>query len=637
MRKKHDIVPDASTEDLVKKETPANTNENKLIIKILAAIAVATVVMGMIFYISYRSQLKTDSYFALIYSRQGVDYLKSSKGTLELKNDSGKSPIISKNSKVLFYFTASKKSSNNIDLYCCDLTSKRQIKNGGFIVDTGIGGDIKLNETGSIVIYSKKSDSTGENGYYFFNTNKKKNVKIDSNIKEFYILPNEAGVYYTKVKESKTALFKYEYNQKPLLISDSVKKITYYEASLKNALIYETYEEDRDLFGINFISEQGEPKLISGGVSAVLYDRYTVGGNLYYFKTTDESTGWEEIIPDDLKLQDEQITQPNPNDYKLIFGYNYNYRKALTEYQAKTQRDELRASLKRAINDENLIPERTDCYATNLSEDPVKVVKGVSPGNILTTSNSDQPAVVFNKHEYLKSDTTFSKLSSMLGKRDISYLTTYAADIIKEVSANKGAYLSVPANTDGVSLNISNEEVQGSEFGFSADGNDLYIIIKDAKVFNSTLYKISIEGAGVSRKDVIDINISSFDFTPESVWFLKLDGDSREGLLYRYAKDKKSEVINSVFSFVCFDDNKTLVFRNRKQNQSGLSADLYMYNGESCVLIDENVDMHHLRYKNSGEFAYIKNYTEENGGQICVFVNNEVKQVESGVNAIVLY
>ena len=637
MKNKHDIVPDALTEDMIKVETPTHIKENKLIIKILVTLALAVIVMGLIIFITYRAQIKTDSYFAVIYSKQGVDYLTSSKGTLELKGDSGKSPIISKNSKVLFYFTASKKSSNSLDLYCCDLTSKRQIKKGGYMVDTGVSSDIKLNETGSFVIYSKKSDSTGGNGYYYFNTKTKKAVKIDNNIKELYVLPNEAGVYYTKIKESETALFKYKYDEEAILISDSVKNIKYYEGSLNSTLIYETHEEEGDLFDIYTVSEQGEPKLISGGVSAVLYDRYAVGGFLYYFKTTDESTSWEEIISDDLKLQDEQITQPSPKDNKFIFGYNYNYRKALTDYQAKTQRDELRASLKRTINDENLIPEHTDCYASNLSEEPVKVVKGVSPGNILTASNGAQPAIVFNKHEYLKSDTTFSKLAGMLAKHDVSYVTSYAADIIKDATANKGAYLSVPANTGGASLNISNEEVQGGEFGFSADGKDLYIIIKDAKVFKSTLYKISNEGNGISRKAVVDINISSFDFTPESVWFLKLDGDASEGMLYRYTQDKKDQVISSVFSFVCFDDNKTLVFRNRKQNQAGLSADLYLYNGESCTLIDENVDMHHLRYKNSAEFAYIKNFTEENGGQICVFVNNAVKQVESGVNEIVLY
>jgi hypothetical protein len=83
-------------------------------------------------------------------------------------------------------------------------------------------------------------------------------------------------------------------------------------------------------------------QLISSGVSQVLYDEYSPGGNLYYFKSSTEDTAWEEIIADDLKEQDKQISQPNPDDYSFIFGYSYKYRKAVTAYQDKVNRDELR-------------------------------------------------------------------------------------------------------------------------------------------------------------------------------------------------------------------------------------------------------------------------------------------------------
>jgi hypothetical protein len=635
MQDDYDIGSSASSEVLMSEEENPK-NENKLIIKILAAVIITASVLGLFYLFASKAQEKIDSYYAVVFSKQGEEFFESSKGGFKLKEYSGRSPLISKDSKTLFYFTPSKTISNKLDLYCCDLTSRQQIKKGGFIVDSGVGSDISVNNNGSYMIYSKKNETNGEIAFYLFNTKKKNSTKFESNIKDLFILHSENGVFYTKIKDSKTALYKYSFYDESKLISESVKKANFFYSDSQDVLVYETFEEDPALFSLNIIEGLGESTLISSAVTDVLYDHYVAGGNLYYFKAGAGIIGWEAVINDDLKEKDEQISQPNPDDYTFIFGYSYQYRKAVTEYQAKIVRDELRASIERTVIMEDLISKGVDCYSYDTGGSFV-VALGASVTKVFSVSTISSPCVVYEKYAYKNSEATFSDLEKMMKKKNIAEATNYAIDIIKDATASVGVHLATKENTEGTSLNISNVEAQDSKFGFSKDGTELFVVIEDANVFESTFFKFDITGKTVSRREVIDSNISNIDFSGDTVWYLKPENESGDATLYVYAQGNKKQVINSVFSFICFDDEDTLIFRNKKQNQSGLSADLYVYKGESCVLIDENIDLHKLRYKNANDLTYIKGYTEETGGVLSVYVNEKVSSITDGVTSIILF
>lgn len=641
---KHDIGIETSSEELkTKKTTPKN--ENRYIIIIISLVAIAVSSLTLLFFFASQTQQKIDSYYAVVFSRSDGDYFSSSKGGFELNNSAGKKPIITKDSKKLLYYTASSgaggaaagTTGNKFDLHCCDLTSKIQIKKGGFVVDTGIGGDIKVNDAGRFLIYSKKNDSTGEVAFYLSDLKKKKSTKFENNIKEIFLLSSEEGVYYTKIKDSQTALYKYTFYNEPQLIAESIKKVSFFSENRKDSLLLETFEEDTVLFGLSIIDGLSDIKVVSTGVTQVLYEKFVPGGNLYFFKSNPANTAWEEIITDDLKEQDEQIAQPNTDDYTFIFGYSYQYRKDVTVYQEKVNRDELRASINRTVASDNLVSKGMDCFAYN-STGTVKVAESTVPERIFAVSGTAEPAVVFERYDYKKSELTFSKLAKMLGSNDMAGVTDYAVNAVKTATASQGIHIAFAGDkAGGQSLNISGEEAQGCVFGFSTESKSLFVVMKDAKVFESTFFKYDNNNGTLSKREVIDVNILSFDFAGDFIWYLKTEKDANEGTLYLYSNGAKKQVIGSVFSFICFENGETLIFRNKKQNQSDLSADMYIYSGESCILIDENVDLHHLRYKNAKELAYIKNFDDATGGDLCVYVSGKSALAAQGANGILLF
>lgn len=637
MQLKHDIGIEVSSEES-KNEKKTSENENKHITIIIGLVAIAVLSLALFFFIASQAQQKIDSYYAVVFSKSDGDYFSSSKGGFELNNSAGKKTVITKDSKKLLYFTASGGATGNkFDLHCCDLTSKLQIKKGGFVVDTGIGGDIKVNEMGSYLIYSKKNDSTGEVTFYLYDLKKKKSIKFENNIKEIFLLSSEEGVYYTKIKDSQIALYKYIFYSEPQLIAESVKKVSFFTKNGKDALLIETFEEEAVLFGLSVIDGLEDIKVISSGVTQVLYEKFVPGGNLYFFKSNPANTSWEEVITDDLKEQDEQITQPNADNYPFIFGYSYQYRKDIAAYQEKANRDELRASINRTIALDNLMSKGMDCFAYN-SAGAVKVAESATPERIFAVSSVAEPAVVFEKYDYKKSEITFSKLAKMLGSNDMAYVTDYAVNAVKTATASQGIHIAFTGDkAGGQSLNITGEEAQGCVFGFSTDSKSLFVVMKDAKVFESTFFKYDNNNGTLSKREVIDVNISSFDFAGDFIWYHKTEKDANEGTLYLYSNGTKKQVIGSVFSFICFENGETLIFRNKKQNQSGLSADMYIYSEESCVLINENVDLHNLRYKSAKELVYIKNFDDAIGGDLYVYANGKSALAAQGANGILLF
>lgn len=338
-----------------------------------------------------------------------------------------------------------------------------------------------------------------------------------------------------------------------------------------------------------------------------------------------------------MKEQDEHLSQPNRADYASVFGYSYRYNKANALYKEKLNRDELRASISRIVSLENLLSKGMNCFVYN-STATVKVVENILPEMIFTVSATADPAVVFEKFDYRKSEATFSKLAKMVMSQDMASVTDYAVEVIKNATASQGIYVAfTDGNSLSQSLHITRAQAQGCTFGFSTNGQSLFVVMKDTKVFGYTFFEYKNINGTLSKGEVIDVGVASVDFTTDYVCYLKVEKDSNEGTLYFYLNGTKKQLIDSVLSFICFENGETLIFKDKKQNQSGLSADMYVYSDENCMLIDEKVDLHYLRYKNTKELAYIKNYDEAAGGDLYIYANGKSKLVARGANGILLF
>ena len=635
MQQDSDIDSDSSAEGLQSGDG-FRRRENLLIVKIIAAAVIIASALLLLFFIGSAAQEKKNGSYAVIYSKESGEYLRGSHGEFAFKTELKSETVISKDGSRLFYLTKSAYGSNKLDLHCCDLKSKMNITKGGFIVDYGIESGISVNDDGSFAVYSKKKESNGEVVWYLYNTAKKKASEIESNILEFFLLPAEKAAYFTKTQGSNTALFKVVFGSAPSQIADSVKDVYLFKSNDQCVLLYRSKKAGEAGYELYIINGLNEQKLISAGISNVLYKDYTAGGNLYYFKANNAITDWRGIIEDDLAEQDKQIVEPQKSDYLFFFGYSFGYTRAMKQYNLKLSRDELRSALDTVVKDNKLISAQSDCYVYN-NKDSVKVGSNVSPGRVFAVAASGEPRVVFNKETYLQSEIKFSKLNSMLDYTTVSDVTAYASEIIRNSTVSKGANVAFSDCPQGLSLDIDAGEASRCVFEFSNDGNKLRVFLKDEEGLKSSFYEVGILNDSLTQKKVIDTEIADFGFSGDVSWYLKLDAGKSEGELYKYSDGNSVKIADSVYSFISFDDSSVLLFRNYLQIKSELTADLYFNKDNKSVLIDKNVALNRLRYHGSNDLAYIRNYSEDTGGELCVYKNEKIRVVDNGVNKIFLY
>lgn len=635
MRQYSDFNYDSSLEE-PRRDDIDRRRENLLIVKIIAAVVIIASALLVLFFIGTAIQENKNGSYAVIYSKSGSEFLKGTHGEFALKTEKISETVTSKDGNRLFYLTKSAYGSNKLDLYCCDLNKKSRIAKGGFIVDYGIESGFSINDDGSFAVYSKKNDETGEVVWYLYNTEKKKASEIESNILELFLLPVDKAAYFTKTQGSNTALFKVVFGSAPTKIADSATNVFLFKSKDQCVLLYEAKKASETAYKLYMITGLGGQKLISADVSDVLYNDYTAGGNLYFFKANKATTDWRGIIEDDLAAQDKLITEPQKSDYLFFFGYSYGYTRAMNLYNSKLSRDELRTALDKLVMENNLIAAQMDCYVYN-TKGTVKIGDDVPPGRVYAVTASGEPRIIYNKDIYIQSDVNFSKLYAMLDYSNMSEVTAYASELITNSTVSKGINIAFSDCPQGISLDIDNGEVKNCVFDFSLDGNKLYIILKDDKGTKSTFYETDILNNSLSQRKVIDTGIADNSYSGGVLWYLKRNSGMSEGTLYKYSDGNSVKISDSVYSFICFDDSSVLLFRNYKQVKGELSADLYYCKNNNSVLIDKNVALNRLRYHGSQDLAYIRNYSNDTGGELCVYKNEKIRVIDSGVDEILLY
>ena len=610
--------------------------ENLLLLKIIAAVVIAASALIVLYFVGSAAQENKLGNFAVIYAKGDNEFFKSSHEGFTLKTERKSEIKASKDGKRIFYYTKSVFGSNKYDLHCCEVNDKSRIANGGFIIDFALDGGFSVNDAGSFVIYSKKNELNGEVVWNLYDVALKKGTKIESNIIKLFLMPVDNAAYFTKTQNSKTALFRLTFGSTPQTVAASVNDVRLYKSQGEFVLLYESSKENSVTSELYIISGLNEPKLISADVTDVLFEKYKAGGNLFYFKGNKEVSNWRKIIEDDLAQQDLLITKPNKDDYFFFFGYSYGYNRDINKYKEKLSRDELRTALDKLVSENSLISEQLDCYAYNINGS-VKIGDSVSPASVYAINNFAEPRIIYDNNLYQLSDIKFSNLNAMLGNTYMSEVTAYASEIIKKSTSSKGTHIASASFTQGLSLDMDAAESKKCEFNFSLDGKALYIFSKDAQGIKTTFYEIGILNDTLAQKKIIDTELTDFGFSGNVLLYLKHDQDNSEGGLYKYFGGNSTKIADSVNSFICFEDSSILLFRNYKQTKNELTADLYCYSNNKDVKIDENVSLNHLRYYNAKDLAYIRNYTEDVGGELCVYFNDKLKTIESGVNEIVFY
>ena len=617
-------------------ELQKRRRENRLIIKVLSAVVCAAVALSVFLVVGASLEEKNAESFFVMYTKDSEDYMACKKGSFRVVNGTITKTMFSKDGNIVFYLTRSRVAPEKFDLFCCELGDKKRLDKGGFIVEVGVEGTLYMNQAGDRLIYTKMSDNGLEAVSYLYSVENKRSVKIASDIKELYVFSSENTAYFLKRTGTKTVLYKYPFGKSAERIAENILVSHFYEADGVSVLLYETGTETAGATQLNIISGSNAPKTIASEVTGVAYERYTAGGNLYYFKSDKSVADWRDIIPDDLEKSDAAMKEPLKSDYTFVFGRSYRYNRAMDKYNEKVSRDSLRDAIDGYLNQENMLGSMKDCYVYT-SGGSHKLAYGASADNVLAAATQGPPAIVFHRYEYQKSDTEFSDLYYIMTRSGITAAVNEAAEVLSDVSSSKGVHISVNGNPEGIALTIDNDALRQDSLSFSSDGKTLYYVLEDKDTGLYALYKTMITDIDSAQPELLDEGLDGFTFVSDTGCYRKPTANRQSGTLYRLSEDKPQKIVDDVASFEVFKDGGILIFRNFVKVQSEAIADLYYYEDGNVVRIDERVSLRHLRYHHAGEIAYIREYSDDAGGELCVFIDGNTKKIDTDVNAVLVF
>lgn len=617
-----------------------------LFILILVCVAAAVAIIAGVFLNGDDVPVANPDEYAVLYSKSGNMQLASYLSKNKMSGNDESIVKFSEDRKVFCFSTDSSKGTELVDLYYCDVRSETEPADGGVLIDTGVKTDFFISCDGKFIIYTKAAERS--NITYCYTVKNNSPVQIDEEISEIFVSSHENTIFFTKAAGSYFKVLRCQLGEAAEQLFEKASSTHFFESDTDSEILVEQPTEEKGVVTLTSVNCSDEPKKLVDDAEIVLYDNYVCGENLYYLKASEAAEGEtvsyaiSDLITDDKAEADALLTAPpNKEDYLLttIFGiktYNLlSYNLAVTEYENKLARDEIRAALQDSVESTAAETEQHACYAYDGNQTTL-VCEAVQQSGIVSTNPTGTPIVIFT-HYSVTADATVSPIT-----------IDQAVEASKQYSGELNEYLKSLISTtgtlvpDGLAISVNNSNgttdsatideytAENTQFMFTDDGAAVLVLVKDSVGNKSTLYSFKTSVFGLAEKVSVDSNITDLIAAKNGYYYLKIDAGKENGSLYYYDHSSSQKLVSTVQSVInCGDGNLLAIHK-----PNGAVASLSICENNEVMHIDDGVDITHLFYGYSKCIAYLKNYQSGagdmylyNGGASPVLIDSAVSKI----------
>ena len=535
---------------------------------------------------------------------------------------------MNKDGRYIFFPDRVDRSQMGVDLYYRDIkkTETEAVK-----IDSNVY-IYEVNDSATIVTYCKGEESS----LYQYRMKDDSREKIGSGVIRFKVSADGSKVLFW---DSEDGLYLKKMDEEKEKIAGDVFSLEYVSDDL--ATVY--YVKDETLYKKN----EGEESIkIASDVYEVVkvYDT----GEIYYMKGESAEVPLMNYVIDDMKDEDASITEPERPDYPSIparwsfygtvdeYDAEYEeivqererlrteYQEAVTVYQEKVFRDNLRKKLAESMTESNI----SLCFF-NGSEETV-VTDGLVwdydcgyGGDIYFEDQIaiDVPVLVYEAYNF--SNLKKLKLSEISSLNEINDLVESAREACIE---NRVAVRNVETTVE--------QEKKAECFRVNGSGTDIYYIdnVPDDKVYGD-LYHISISDGNIGKPELYDNDVYEyfcyFVDSKQLEYFKNYEGPSA-GDLYINGKMIDHDV-GAYDVSVCKDMGEIVYLSDWNEEKS--RGTLKIYNGEESVAIAD--DVHSYEIMLNGDILYLRDYSVNyQKGELCRWNGSESKKIDDDVEGV---
>ena len=541
-----------------------------------------------------------------------------------------------------------------LDLYALALRDSDARQAGGTLLAQGIGEDWFVSAGGDYAVYVERAG-----GRLFCRGAQQQGEAqpLADSVEALYAAPGQDVFFFEKREGGQSVLSRCQVGARPERMTGAVEDVRFFSDARQAQVFYTTRDGDgaRSLYTLG---QSGGAALVAEAPGTVLFERYELGGNLYFLKEGLPLEGAAVTVADPDAQADALLTAPKkpaaPTPRRrpgLIGGWledifgddpfglgnggggvdsaaNAAYEKELAAYQKKQLRDKVRAAANEALDDLPAGLAQTDCYVYD-GVSTRHMAEGVAEGGVIAARGFGRPVLLYMKERAPESAELEIPLDTLL----VQYNKGGAAAVrdyihsFAQVSPEAGEATLAMRNDAGVSelpMEIGAEE----EVQFLYGSETMLLFERDVAGAQFALYACDLTDYGLSARRLIDTDVTETAAGPSGLYYRKQEG-TRGALYYYGGGEKSAKLLGRAGAFFFTPDRGALLAFSDCDGQAGT---LNICEGAAVTPLAQDAKIDSVR--TGGGVACLANWSGGTGEVWLSQKNKPAKRIDGGATEI---
>ncbi|MCL2106932.1 MAG: hypothetical protein FWH26_07765 [Oscillospiraceae bacterium] len=599
-----------------------------LLLVIAAALVVAAV--PLIFLLARRAGAPADQRYAVLYSKGGQQlFFQTQSESVTLQARESKRQTLS--SHVLFYDAVTE---DGLALYACDLRSGDSRETGGRLIAPSVEENWSASADGRYAVYLEGKK------LQIYDRDSQSAQEISGGVEGFYAAAGQPVFFFTKLEGEQRLLYRCVMGQTPERMAVGLEAPHFYADGNSAILLF--LRGEGEFLTLSSLSPTGGIAVIAEEPSKVFFEEYEIGGNLYYLRQGQTVTGVSVVLDDPQETADALLKEPRREDYwsgfftRVIGDEQYN--RDLATYREKQNRDDLRARVKKILQEQPNQLTQQDCYSYD-GETSQLLASGVDSEHLLLTRAFGRPMLVYQKFRVIAREgaktVTLDELAQLNSQKGGEAVAERLRELAQASVEPAGYYVAMKSAGGSSEIELSRGFDTGWKLHFMQSPDVLLYQEQDVQGGKYTLYAYDIMEYGISERRMVDSGVTELLTGAQGAYYRKNEAGEPVGSLYYLNGTQSKKLVHKADAF--FFAGSGSVKSDSMLAISGVKdqvGSVYRCDRDGAEKIADGVKADSPR-SNGAQLCYLSQWNEGRG---LLFLHRPGKSdtmLDSGVTSII--
>ena len=525
---------------------------------IAAAAGALALTAGFVLLLTRWGNLAPAPKFAVIYEKGSQNlFVALPEGSFPLRANESSRQVFA--GQYLYYDAVT---DNGTDIYLMDMRDSRSRKEGGRAIAQGVSGEWTVSADGRRAAWITSKGSVLQS----FDAQRETTTELASGADTLYAAPGQDLFFFTKAQGE---LFRcnLKLGQRPERMAGDARDVQFFGGQAQAAkspagqpVVYYLLPTAvpagapaGEAFDLYALGQEGGAVLVAQSPVKALFENYEPGGNLYFLKGR---SGGDALTIDDPQAESDAAMQEPQRPagggrisrwFANTFGANTAYGREKAAYDAKLERDAVRAVVAEALEGLPGSGVPLDCWVYD-GVSARLLARGVREDRIALLRPLGRPAMLYEKRRGEEGGDmeTAIPLDLLVEAYRAGGDTAVGEAFQGLTGGDTGAAgyalaMMAPDGPSEVTLGLDFGGAAGWKAWFLPGGETMLYQARDVAGGLYALYAYELTDYGLSERSVVDLDTDGVTPAAGGVYYSKREADAKGIALYYYTPDGRTQ------------------------------------------------------------------------------------------------